>query len=43
MDVVSAATAQPRHVRGFVERERLRELAEAIDETRVTTICAPNN
>ena len=41
MGVVSTAIAQPRHVRTFVERERLRELTDAIDETRVTTICAP--
>jgi LuxR family maltose regulon positive regulatory protein len=41
MGVVSTAIAQPRHVRTFVERARLRELIDAIDETRVTTICAP--
>ena len=41
MGVVSTAIARPRHVRSFVERQRLRDLLDAVDDSRVTTVCAP--
>jgi LuxR family maltose regulon positive regulatory protein len=41
MGVVSTAIARPRHVRTFVERRRLSDLLDAVDESRVTTVCAP--
>jgi LuxR family maltose regulon positive regulatory protein len=41
MGVVSTAIAPPRHVRTFVERGRLAELLDSVDESRVTTVCAP--
>ena len=41
MGVLSTAIASPRHVRAFVERQRLIDLLDAVDESRVTTVCAP--
>ncbi len=41
MRVASTAIARPRHLRTFVARQRLAELLDDIDESRVTTVCAP--
>jgi LuxR family maltose regulon positive regulatory protein len=41
MGVIPTVIVQPRHLRTQVERPRIAALVEAVDASRVTTVCAP--